>query len=46
MAVSGHPILQAENVSVARGGLVLLKHVTFALDPGAALILKAPTEQI
>ena len=42
MAMSGHPILQAEDVSVARGGRVLLKHVTFTLDPGAALILKAP----
>ncbi len=42
MAVSGHPILQAEDVSVARGGQVLLKHVIFTLDPGAALILKAP----
>jgi heme exporter protein A len=40
--MSGHPILQAEDVSVARGGRVLLKHVTFTLDPGAALILKAP----
>ena len=42
MAMSGHPFLQAEDVSVARGGRVLLKHVTFTLDPGAALILKAP----
>lgn len=42
MAVSGHTILQAEDVSVARGGQVFLKHVTFAVQPGAVLILKAP----
>ena len=42
MEVLDNPILQAEDVSVARGGRVLLKHVSFAIRPGAALILKAP----
>ena len=42
MAVSDNPILQVEDVSVARGGQLLLKHIAFAVQPGAALILKAP----
>ena len=42
MAVSENPILQVEDVSVARGGQLLLKHIAFAVQPGAALILKAP----
>ena len=42
MAVSDNPILQVEDVSVARGGKLLLKHIAFAVQPGAALILKAP----
>ncbi len=42
MAVSDNPILQVKDVSVARGGQVLLKHVAFSVQPGATLILKAP----
>lgn len=42
MEVLDNPILQAEDVSVARGGRVLLKHVSFAIRPGATLVLKAP----
>ncbi|MCV6585132.1 MAG: heme ABC exporter ATP-binding protein CcmA [Marinibacterium sp.] len=36
------PLLDVSNLAVARGGVPVLEHVSFALYPGRALILRGP----
>ncbi|MEM1129028.1 MAG: heme ABC exporter ATP-binding protein CcmA [Pseudomonadota bacterium] len=40
--IAASPLLQAVNLSCARGGAIVLEHVDFAVRPGETLILRGP----
>ena len=42
MGYAGGMILRADDLSIARGGLPVLEGLSFALKPGAAMVLRGP----